>query len=139
MRDSIIERAAYGRQQPTRLTRGKRVGACQRVQSGSPESLINVDVAQAGHKVLIEQQRLELAAPGMKHGGKRRVCQRLVEWLWAKAAEHLLGIIYEIDSPELAKIAQAQRFGTKKPSHTHIIVCTGARDRVAQTQTTRHP
>ena len=51
--------------QGTDLAPGERMADALRVNAGFPEGFIDIDVAQAGQKSLVQQQRFDLALPAL--------------------------------------------------------------------------
>lgn len=65
MFDAHFQHGADGFMQPGNFLWSQRFGPAQGMNTGAEERLIGVDVADAGHQALIEQERLDLAGtPG---------------------------------------------------------------------------
>ena len=112
----------HGTQRPVQLAllRGVQAGAtAQRMQTRAPERLIGVDVADAGDKALVHQQRLQSALAPSDALAKVGQRERFVKRLRAEGGEELSGLPcpehrsrlvppVQAHAAELARVAHAQ-------------------------------
>ena len=74
----------------------------------APERLVGVDVADAGHERLVDEERLEPAAPGADPLPEDAEREPVVQRLGADVVERVVVGRVQPDAPELADVAEAQ-------------------------------
>ena len=125
------------------VRRAQRAGRPERVESGRPQRLVGVDVADPGDERLVEQERLEparpLAQPASEVADRERRVERLgperredraAADLGHQLAGHRVAAV-EPDLPELADVAEAHLAAVgqlEDEPHVRVHGCLGRDD-----------
>lgn len=107
--DGLVESFALGC--------GNAVGGCRGVQTGAVQSLIGVDVAEAGDDGLVEEQRFQLSAALLEDCSERCRCEVARQRLGAEVGGGDGEIMRMRDASELPRVAEVKLFaGRESPS-----------------------
>jgi len=104
--NSLTQDRNDGGMQPARLIRQEPSRIPEWMKSGAEETLIGVNVSDAGNKCLIQQKRLELTAIARQTG--RKLIGSYGQRIGSHAGRDRSGIIGQPDPAELARIIKAQ-------------------------------
>ena len=90
------------------LMNGERTAGALRVNPGLPKGFIDVYIAQAGEKMLVQQQRFDLAIRRLQHPRKPFDREGFVQRFGAQSVQNLLRRCGQPNSTELAGVLEAQ-------------------------------
>ena len=102
--ECLSQHVLYSAVQTRNLRRRQRICVPLRMEPRQKEGFVDIDVAQAGHKVLVEQQGFEHTAPLAQEDSKNLRGKRLRQGFRSKFA-HDGG--YVVDQPDAAKLSLA--------------------------------
>ena len=124
---TLFQDVGYGPVQVPNLMNGERTAGALRVNPGRPEGFIDVDIAQASQKLLVQQQGFDLAIRLLQHRRKPFDREGFVQRFGAQAVQNLLWRGGQPDTTKLAGVlkTQAMRLANRLRSNAHV--CCAAR------------
>ena len=104
----FVQDMGNGPVQVPNLMNGERTAGALRVNPGLPEGFIDVYIAQAGQKMLVQQQRFDLAIRLLQHRRKPFDREGFFQRFGAQAAQNLLWRRGQPDTTKLACVLKTQ-------------------------------